>query len=140
MRVTRHKYTKGESSPLKTNCTLKSFMCLRSLRNSQKLIEVQLESFCCRIKEKVTQDPQALQQTRNSGFLECFPGFPGGASGKEPACQCRRRQRRGFDTWVGKIPSQRAQQPMPVFLPGESHGQRSLQVYSPWGLKESDTA
>ena len=29
---------------------------------------------------------------------------------------------------------------MPVFLPGESHGQRSLADYSPWGHKESDTA
>ena len=29
-------------------------------------------------------------------------------------------------------------QPTPVFLPGESHGQRSLVVYSPWGCKESD--
>ena len=31
-------------------------------------------------------------------------GFPGGASGKEPTCQCRRCKRRGFDSWVGKIP------------------------------------
>ena len=30
--------------------------------------------------------------------------------------------------------------PTPVFLPGESHGQRSLAGYSPWGRKESDTA
>ena len=30
-------------------------------------------------------------------------------------------------------------QPTPVFLPGESHGQRSLVGYSPWGCKESDT-
>ena len=30
-------------------------------------------------------------------------------------------------------------QPIPVFLPGESHGQRSLAGYSPWGGKESDT-
>ena len=30
-------------------------------------------------------------------------------------------------------------QPTPVFLPGESHGQRSLEGYSPWGRKESDT-
>ena len=29
-------------------------------------------------------------------------------------------------------------QPTPVFLPGESHGQRSLAGYSPWGHKESD--
>ena len=31
-------------------------------------------------------------------------------------------------------------QPTPVFLPGESHGQRSLAGYSPWGHKQSDTA
>ena len=31
-------------------------------------------------------------------------GFPGGASQKEPACQCRRHKSQGFDPWVGKIP------------------------------------
>ena len=39
-----------------------------------------------------------------------------------------------------KIPWRRAWQPTPIFLPGESHGQRSLAGYSPWGHKESDTA
>ena len=38
-----------------------------------------------------------------------------------------------------KIPWRREWQPTPVFLPGESHGQRSLVGYSPWGCKESDT-
>ena len=56
--------------------------------------------------------------------------FPGGASGKEPTCQCRRC---GFDPWVGKISWRRKQQPTLVFLPGESHGWRSLVGYSPWG-------
>ena len=65
--------------------------------------------------------------------------FPGGASGKEPACQCRRHKRHRFDPWVGKTPLKRAWQPTPVFLPGESHGQRSLVGYSPWGCKELDT-
>ena len=41
--------------------------------------------------------------------------------------------RRGFDPWVMKIPWRRAQQPTPVFLPGGSHGQKSLDSYSPWG-------
>ena len=36
-------------------------------------------------------------------------------------------------------PLRRAWQPTPVFLPGESHGQRSLASYKPWGHKESDT-
>ena len=47
--------------------------------------------------------------------------------------------RPGFDPWVGKLPWRRKWQPTPVFLPGESHGQRSLMGYSPRGRKESDT-
>ena len=43
-----------------------------------------------------------------------------------------------FDPWVGKIPWRRKWQLTPVFLPGESHRQRSLVGYSPWGLKELD--
>ena len=43
-----------------------------------------------------------------------------------------------FNPWVGKIPWRRVWQPTPEFLPGESHGQRSLVVYSPWDHKESD--
>ena len=45
----------------------------------------------------------------------------------------------GFNPWVGKTPWRRAQQPTAVFLPGESHGQRSRVGYSPWGCKELDT-
>ena len=68
-----------------------------------------------------------------------FPwGLPGGASGKEPACQGRGLKRCGFDHRVGMIPWRRAWQPTPVFLPGESHGQRSLVGYSPHGHKELD--
>ena len=43
-----------------------------------------------------------------------------------------------FNPWVGKIPWRRKWQPTPVFLPGKSHGQKSLAGYSPWGSKESD--
>ena len=53
--------------------------------------------------------------------------------------QCRRPTRRRFDPWARKIPRRRAQQPTPVFLPGEFHGQRKLLGYSPWGPKESGT-
>ena len=62
-----------------------------------------------------------------------------GLSGKEPASQSRRRKKRGFDPWVGKISWSRAWQPTPVFLPEESHGWRSLVDYSPWGHQKSDT-
>ena len=65
--------------------------------------------------------------------------FPGGASGKESAYQCRRHKRLAFDPWVWKIPWSQKWQPAPVFLPGKFHGQRSLAGYSPCGHKELDT-
>ena len=61
------------------------------------------------------------------------------ADGKEPACQCRRHKRCGFDPWVRKIPWKRKWQPTPVFLPKEFCGQRILVGYSLQGRKESDT-
>ena len=66
-------------------------------------------------------------------------GFPGGASGKEPACQCRKQERHEFSRWVGKILWRKTWKFTLVFLPGESHGQKSLVGCSPWGLTESDT-
>ena len=46
--------------------------------------------------------------------------------------QCKRHK---FHLWVGKIPWRRKRLPTPVFLPGKSHGQKSLAGYSPWGSK-----
>ena len=48
---------------------------------------------------------------------------------------CLQCGRSGFNPWVGKIPWRREQQPTPVLLPGEFHGQRSLAGYSPWVTK-----
>ena len=62
-------------------------------------------------------------------------GISGGSGGKEFACQCWRL---GFNPWVRKIPWSREWQPTPVFLPGKSHGERSLVGHSLWGHKESD--
>ena len=74
-------------------------------------------------------------------FVDYSPrcgGFPGGTTGEEPACQCRRLKSLGFDLWVRKVPWRQTWQPTLVFLPRESHGQRSLVNYSAWGCKESD--
>ena len=60
-------------------------------------------------------------------------GFPSGSAGKELACQCSRCK---FYPWVRKIPWRRKWHPTAVFLPGKSHGQKSLLGYSPWGHKE----
>ena len=64
--------------------------------------------------------------------------LPRWLSGKKSACQCRRCKRCKFDPWVGKIPWRRKWPLAPVFLPGESHAQRSLVGYSPRGCTESD--
>ena len=61
--------------------------------------------------------------------------FLGGARAKESTCQCRRH---GLDPRVRKMPWRRAWQPTLVFLPGKSHGQRSLAGCSPYGCRESD--
>ena len=57
-------------------------------------------------------------------------GFKGGASGKEPTCQCRRHKRHRFNPWFGKMPWRREYQPTLVFLPGEPHEQRNLEGYA----------
>ena len=64
-------------------------------------------------------------------------GLPWWLRVKESTCQCRRRH--GFAPWVGKIPWRKKSQPTSAFLPGKSHGQRSLVGCSPWVCKESDT-
>ena len=53
------------------------------------------------------------------------------------ACQCGRP---GFNPRLGKIPLEKEMATHPVFLPGESHGQRALVGCSPWGVKELDRA
>ena len=59
----------------------------------------------------------------------------GSSHGKESACNAGDLA----DPWVRKIPWRRKLQAISMFLPGKSHGQRSLAGCSPWGCKESDT-
>ena len=66
-------------------------------------------------------------------------GFPGGAVVKNPPAKARDAGDAGSVPGSERIPWRRGWQHTPVFLPGKSHGQRSLVGYSPWGPKESDT-
>jgi len=61
-------------------------------------------------------------------------GLPWWLCGKESACDEKRPK---FNPWVVKIPWRSKWKPTSVFLPGESHGQRNLEGYSPWGHRES---
>ena len=69
-----------------------------------------------------------LSSQRNCSVMVGSLPFPGDTSHKEPTCQL------GDIKDVGLIPGSRSspggEQPTPMFLPGESHGQRSLAVYS----------
>ena len=56
------------------------------------------------------------------------------AVGEELACSAG-----NLGSWVGKSPWKRKWQPSPIFLPGESHGQRSLAGYSPYSHKSDTT-
>ena len=62
-------------------------------------------------------------------------GFPSGLMVRNPLAKRRCR----FNPWVSKMLWRRKWQPTPVFLPGKSHGWRTLAGYSPWGHKELDT-
>ena len=63
-------------------------------------------------------------------------GFPGSSAGQESTSNAGDL---GSVRGWGRSPWRREWHPTPVFLPGESRGQRSLVRYSPWGHKESDT-
>ena len=89
---------------------------------SRSTQSTELSSLC----QLYSRLPLAIWFTRGSVYMSR------GASGKEPACQCRRCKRHRFDPWVREISWRRAWQPIPVFLPGEFHGQRNLVGYSPF--------
>ena len=56
-----------------------------------------------------------LSSLTSANYSLIDKGIPGGTSGKELACQCRRWKRCGFDPWVRKIPWRRARQPTPKY-------------------------
>ena len=65
--------------------------------------------------------------------------FPGGSAGKESACNAGHVGDAGLIPGLGRSPGERhSPHSPPEFLPGESHGQRSLKGYSPQGHKELD--
>ena len=84
-------------------------------------------------RQRVPGRNEAEQLPKSAiGALQHFPGGP--AVKNLPA-----KAGYSLDLWVRMIPGRRQWLPSPVFLPGESQGQRSLVGYSPWGQKESDS-
>ena len=84
---------------------------------------------------------QPVNQSINQGFMG-FPYFEKASQveqvGKNPPASVRHVRDNSSIPGSGRFPWRRAWQPTPVFLPGESHGQRSLAGYSPQKSKELD--
>ena len=78
----------------------------------------------------------------HSGFVLvcyiCITGSFQGAQCKESVCDAGDAGALCLIPGLGRSPWRREQQPTPVSLPGEFHGQRSLVGYSPWGHEELD--
>ena len=132
----------GWKAPVGGNFSVHNFFIFWILNNVGELLIQKSKTKLKWIKQK-----SLYQMSRSSTHCKlphCSVwGFPGSSDNKESACNVGDPG----DLGVGKIPWSREWQPIPLFLPREYHGQRSLAGYSPvrelqriaWGLKESDT-
>ena len=94
--------------------------------------------------KKSSSDFAADMQDTNNRYLYIYEYLYGASQValvvKNPPTNAGDEKRHGLDPWARKIPWRRACHPTPVFLPGESSGQRSLTSYSPQGQKSKITA
>ena len=121
-------------------CSRKLFICLLAFY-SQKLLLPQGEThkftsslYLRKVMLEVNIELFVSKSLLSKNILFIRASFCGGEGlpwrpcSKESSCQCKRY---GFDPWVRKIPWRKKWQPPPVFLSGQSHGQRSLVGYNP---------
>ena len=71
--------------------------------------------------------------------LELSVGFPGGANGKEPICQCRWYRRHGFDPQIQEDPLEEGMATHSNILAWRIPWTKKPRGYSPWGHKGSET-
>ena len=126
---TLHQYMRGKGKASKSHNNPKQPRFNFSLSFFSLLSD---RAQACQIFRQITRKRNKFKSNQiHCLYMVCI----GGICQQSVCLQCRRP---GFDPWAGKIPWRRKWQPTPVFLPGESHGQRTLIGYSPWGRKESD--
>ena len=89
-------------------------------------------------KHKGPQIAKAVLRKKNGAGGINLPDFRLYYKGASLVAQTVKHLSAMQETWVVKIPWRRKWQPTPVFLPGKSHGRRSLVGYCPLGCKESD--
>ena len=127
------------------NCSLYfSIICLPVIYSTKKGVSLSL-TVTMNFSTSSLRSINLLRVLLGSSIRYRYLGFPGGAVIKnicqcrywQNACQCRRLRKCGFNLWAAESCWGRKWWPSPVFLPGQSHGQRSL-ADSPWGRKELD--
>ena len=97
----------------------------------------------CGFNESNTEFIATVSLSRTLTYLifqrtqESRHGLPRGVSGKEPACQCRRHNRHGFDPWVGRIPWRRKWHPLQYSFLGNPKDRGAWQA-TVHGVAESD--
>ena len=120
-------------------------VCFHYSENGRALFHVCLCVCACMCMCVVKETETGRERESTSHFYlaasllvthSCQAGLPRWFSGKESTCQCRRCR---LDAWLEKISWRRKCPPTPVFVPGKSHGQKSLVACSPWGSKDSAT-
>jgi len=96
------------------------------MQNAMKKLWIRKRNWSTREKHHLFSLKNCFSQESHMWLLNCSKSNP-------DLLQCRKS---AFDSWVGKICWRREWQPTPVFLPGESHKQRSLAGYSSWGSRK----
>ena len=108
----------------------------RKDQHDWELSLIMLHRFSKGVSERSLPKMNEVERRRNKGVgTEFHPSISSWCSGKKPTFQCRKHMRYEFLPWVEKMPLELERQPSPVFLPGISHGERSL-VCSPWDPKK----
>ena len=105
-----------------------SLLTIASGRNCRKRRDLRTGSLFMTSEFVEVKSISLLGHPLNSGYPRV--GLLRWSSDKESACYCRKPR---FYLQVGKIPWRRKRQPIPVFLPGKSCGQRRLAGYDPQG-------
>ena len=100
------------------------------------ILRVEARFLCGSPHPKPSWKPHALAIDLKTSLYGYFLGLPWWLRRQRICLQCGKP---GLDPWAKKIPWRREGQPTLLFMPGESHGQRSLAGYSPGGHTESDT-
>ena len=113
-----HSYLGFKMLPIEKNSTTPLSTCLSWMQNSTGFMKqiplIMYFKFSITVEVNMEMQDLLIAQGSwvNSTLLTPQWGFPAGASGKVPPCQCRRHKRYGFNPWVGKSPWRRHGNPL----------------------------